>query len=72
MKAAFLPNAMDEVRTIALEWMAKAKRDLEAAQRMIDCADPLLDTGTYHCQQAAELALRAAEKIVHSISEKIH
>jgi HEPN domain-containing protein len=63
---------MDEVRTIALEWMAKAKRDLEAAQRMIDCADPLLDTGTYHCQQAAELALRAAEKIVHSISEKIH
>ena len=138
MKAAFLPNAMDEVRIIALEWMAKAKRDLEAAQRMIDCADPLLNTGTYHCQQAAEkvlkgwltfrsvsvtkthdlvhlvrecqkldagfqelfemadflspfavdfrypgdmfeppleeaeLALRAAEKIVHSISEKIH
>ena len=72
MKAAFLPNAMDEVRTIALEWMAKAKRDLEAAQRMIDCADPLLDTGTYHCQQAAELALRSAEKNVHSISEKIH
>ena len=49
---------MDEVRTIALEWMAKAKRDLEAAQRMIDCAEPLLDTGTYHCQQAAEKALK--------------
>lgn len=49
---------MDEVRIIALEWMAKAKRDLEAAQRMIDCADPLLDTGTYHCQQAAEKALK--------------
>ena len=58
MKAAFLPNAMDEVRIIALEWMAKAKRDLKAAQRMIDCADPLLDTGAYHCQQAAEKALK--------------
>jgi HEPN domain-containing protein len=25
---------------------------------MIDCADPLLDTGAYHCQQAAEKALK--------------
>ena len=49
---------MDEVREIALEWIAKAQRDLEAARRMIDCAEPLLDTGAYHCQQAAEKALK--------------
>ncbi|MFM8765455.1 MAG: HEPN domain-containing protein [Spartobacteria bacterium] len=49
---------MNENTNSALEWLAKAKRDLEAARRMIDCADPLLDTGTYHCQQAAEKALK--------------
>jgi HEPN domain-containing protein len=49
---------MDEVRQSALEWIAKARRDMEAAKRMIDCADPLLDTGAYHCQQAAEKALK--------------
>jgi HEPN domain-containing protein len=49
---------MDEVRQAALEWIAKAERDLEAAKRMIVCVDPLLDTGSYHCQQAAEKALK--------------
>ena len=49
---------MDEVRQASLEWIAKAKRDLEAAKRMIVCVDPLLDTGAYHCQQAAEKALK--------------
>jgi HEPN domain-containing protein len=49
---------MDEVRQAALEWIAKAERDLEAAKRLIICVDPLLDTGAYHCQQAAEKALK--------------
>jgi len=51
---------MNENTNSALEWLAKAKRDLEAARRMIDCSDPLLDTGTYHCQQAAEKDLARA------------
>ena len=46
------------MRQAALEWIAKAERDLEAAKRMIICLDPLLDTGAYHCQQAAEKALK--------------
>lgn len=49
---------MDEVTQSALDWIAKAERDLEAAKRMIVCMDPLLDTGSYHCQQAAEKALK--------------
>ena len=49
---------MDEVRQASFDWIAKAKRDLEAAKRMIVCVDPLLDTGAYHCQQAAEKALK--------------
>ena len=49
---------MDEVTQSALNWISKAERDLEAAKRMIVCVDPLLDTGSYHCQQAAEKALK--------------
>jgi HEPN domain-containing protein len=60
---------MDEVRQAALEWIAKAERDLEAAKRMIICLDPLLDTGAYHCQQAAEkIVLAVAEKIRNQAS----
>lgn len=50
---------MDELRQSAQEWLAKAERDYEAARRMIDePGDPLLDAGVYHCQQAAEKALK--------------
>ena len=50
---------MDEQRRSALDWLAKAERDYEAARRMIDePGEPLLDAGVYHCQQAAEKALK--------------
>lgn len=50
---------MDELRRSALDWLAKAERDYEAARRMIDdTREPLLDAGVYHCQQAAEKALK--------------
>jgi len=50
---------MDELRRSALDWLAKAERDYEAARRMIDePGEPLLDAGVYHCQQAAEKALK--------------
>lgn len=46
---------MDEQRRSALDWLAKAERDYEAARRMIDePGEPLLDAGVYHCQQAAD------------------
>ena len=50
---------MDELRCSALDCLAKAERDYEAARRMIDdTREPLLDAGVYHCQQAAEKALK--------------
>jgi HEPN domain-containing protein len=39
-------------------WLLKAKRDLLSADELA-CADtPLLDTAAYHCQQAAEKAIK--------------
>jgi len=39
-------------------WLTKAKRDLESAQRLSQEPDPYLDTAIYHCQQAAEKAIK--------------
>ena len=40
-------------------WLVKAQRDLASAQRLSEGGDPLLDTAAYHCQQAAEKAIKA-------------
>lgn len=40
-------------------WLAKAKSDLDTAYVLIRGAELHLDTGSYHCQQAAEKALKA-------------
>jgi len=40
-------------------WIAKSKSDLETAQLLIVGENRHLDTGAYHCQQAAEKALKA-------------
>lgn len=51
---------MDEARLeLARQWLAKARRDLTAAERLRGGQDPLLDVAVYHCQQAAEKALKA-------------
>lgn len=39
--------------------MARAGRDLRSARRLYSDTPPLLDTAAYHCQQAAEKALKA-------------
>lgn len=50
---------MDEAkRTIVQAWLIKAQRDLASAQRLSVGDNPLLDTAAYHCQQAAEKALK--------------
>jgi HEPN domain-containing protein len=46
---------LDEVA----EWLIKAKRDLMAAKILIDHEPPVLDAACFHCQQAAEKALKA-------------
>lgn len=40
-------------------WMVKAWRDLETARRAADGKPPFYDVAVYHCQQAAEKAVKA-------------
>ena len=46
---------VDEVRS----WMAKARADLDAARFLPTAPVPHFDVAIYHCQQAAEKALKA-------------
>lgn len=49
------PESLD----LARAWMAKARSDLATARILINGEEKHLDTGSYHCQQAAEKALKA-------------
>lgn len=44
---------------LALAWIEKASRDLENARLLIEQEKRLLDVAVFHCQQAAEKALKA-------------
>lgn len=51
---------MDEGKARAVgQWLHKAHHDLRSAHRLYTDTPPLLDTAAYHCQQAAEKALKA-------------
>lgn len=53
-------------------WLVKAKRDLLSAVELADADTPLLDTAAYHCQQAAEKAIKGF-LLFHDIRfEKTH
>lgn len=39
-------------------WLIKAHRDLLSAHELASATAPLLDTAAYHCQQAAEKAVK--------------
>jgi len=43
----------------AKAWMVKAWRDLETARRAAQGNPPFYDVAVYHCQQAAEKAVKA-------------
>jgi HEPN domain-containing protein len=50
---------MDEARRRLVQgWLIKAQHDLATAHRLGDDASPILDTAIYHCQQAAEKAVK--------------
>lgn len=50
---------MDEAaRELARDWLTRASHDLQAARILAATAEPLLDTAIYHCQQAAEKAVK--------------
>lgn len=51
---------MDEAKSHEVrQWLLKAQHDLRSAHRLFTDEPPLLDTAAYHCQQAAEKALKA-------------
>ena len=51
---------MDEAKVSEIrQWLIKADHDLRSAERLLTGEPPLLDTAVYHCQQAAEKALKA-------------
>ncbi|HEV7671961.1 MAG TPA: HEPN domain-containing protein [Thermoanaerobaculia bacterium] len=39
-------------------WLIKAQHDLDTARKLAQDPGPLLDTAIYHCQQAAEKAVK--------------
>jgi HEPN domain-containing protein len=49
---------MDAKRSLVHSWLMKARRDLLSAKRLARGSDPYLDTAIYHCQQAAEKAVK--------------
>ena len=53
-------------------WLTKADHDLGSARKLASGDDPYLDTAIYHCQQAAEKALKAFLVFVDRPFEKTH
>ena len=50
---------MDESkRLLVRNWIIKSKHDLETAAKLASGYNPYLDTAIYHCQQAAEKAVK--------------
>ena len=49
----------DDAQHLVLAWLEKARHDLETARRVVAGDPPITDTAVYHCQQAAEKALKA-------------
>jgi HEPN domain-containing protein len=49
----------DPKRHEVATWMEKARNDLGAAEHLLDREPPFAGVAVYHCQQAAEKALKA-------------
>jgi HEPN domain-containing protein len=64
---------MDEAKAHEIrQWLFKARHDLRSARRLFSDEPPILDTAAYHCQQAAEKALKAFLVLVEVQFSKIH
>ncbi len=53
-------------------WLTKAQHDLAAARVLADNSEPLLDIAIYHCQQAAEKAVKGFLVFCDQEFERIH
>jgi HEPN domain-containing protein len=61
-------NKANELR----QWLTKAHHDLRSVRQLLVAEPPLLDTAAYHCQQAAEKALKAFLVLHDSPFSKTH
>lgn len=65
----------DPKETVVAAWVAKAERDLASAFRLLEGDQPYLDTAVYHCQQAAEKALKgflaAQDQPLHRVHDLV-
>ena len=64
---------MDEAkRDLVRAWLVKARRDLLSARVLAAGIEPILDTAIYHCQQAAEKAIKGFLAFHDHPLEKTH
>jgi HEPN domain-containing protein len=64
---------MDEaMRDESVAWLALARRDLDSAKRLLAGDPPYRDTAAYHCQQAAEKALKCFLTVTGTPFPKTH
>lgn len=53
------PNGLTPHEEAVREWLVKADNDARSAKALAALPAPILDTAGYHCQQAAEKALKS-------------
>ncbi|MBI3242452.1 MAG: HEPN domain-containing protein [Chloroflexi bacterium] len=64
---------MEEAKQqLVQNWLIKAQHDLATARKLSVGPDPYLDTAIYHCQQAAEKAVKAFLVFRDQRFEKVH
>ena len=64
---------MDEAKRNEIrQWLIKSQHDLGSARRLMEGEEPYLDTAVYHCQQAAEKAIKAYLTYRDIIFERTH
>ncbi|MBI5141764.1 MAG: HEPN domain-containing protein [Nitrospirae bacterium] len=49
----------EQKNNLTRAWLEKAARDIGSARKLASGSDSYLDTAVYHCQQAAEKAVKA-------------
>ncbi len=59
-------------RQLVLSWMTKAQHDLASADVLAAADPPLLDTAIYHCQQAAEKAVKSFLVFCDQEFDRVH
>lgn len=59
-------------RQLVRNWLTRAQHDLMSARVLAASEPPLLDTAVYHCQQAAERAVKGFLVFSDHEFERVH